>query len=364
MTFLVTIGNGSMDRYSQKLAQHLRVPKLFTDVYQRVAELFNIPCLSPKALKALWWDIRFVHRLRRLGDAVHLPNHHLGRYALFLRQPYVITVHDLIRYFDLRGYALYIHRPNARDRFYLRLDYEGIRRAPAIIAVSETTKRDLIRHLGIPEERIFVVYEGIDHSLFRPVERRLVDYPYILFVGSEHPRKNLVTLLRALRLLKDRNGRFRDLKLVKVGAAGGAEAPFRLRTLEAVRELGLERDVVFTGTVPDEDLSAYYSGAEAYVSPSLYEGFGFPPLEAMACGCPVIVANAGAQPEVVGDAALVVDPHDPEALAAALEELLTDESLQRDLVQRGLQRAAQFTWERAARETEAVYSSLPVLAPS
>ncbi len=355
MTFVVTIGYGSMDLYSRKLALHLRVPKLFSDIYQRVAELFNVPLVSCTSLRSIWEDLRFLRLLRRLGDSVHFPNHHMGRYALFLGRPYVITVHDLIRYFDLKGYSVLIHRPNARDRLYLSLDYAGIRRAPAIIAISHTTKRDLVEHLGVPEERIFVVYHGIDHDLFRPVERRPIEEPYVLFVGSEHPRKNLVTLLRAFKLLKERDGRFRPLKLVKVGAAGGGEAPFRQRTLQAMAELGLEGDVVFAGVVPEEDLPAYYSGAECMVFPSLYEGFGFPTLEAMACGCPVIVSNAGSLPEVAGEAALVVDPLDPQALAEAMHQVLTDPSLRRRLVDKGLRRASQFTWERAARETEAVY---------
>lgn len=355
MTFIVTIGRGSMDRYSLKLARHLRVPKLFTDIYQKVAEMFNVPLVSCRSLYALWQDANFLRRLRRLDDILHFPNHHMGRYGLFLRQPYVITVHDLIRYFDMKGYGTYIHRPNLRDRIYLNMDYAGIRRAAAIIAISETTKRDIVRHLGYPEERIFVVYHGIDHDLFRPVEERPIEEPYVLFVGSEHPRKNLPALLRAFKLVKDSDSRFRHLKLVKVGAAGGREAPFRQYTLRAMAEIGLDGDVVFAEGVPDHELPAYYSGAEVLVNPSLYEGFGFPPVEAMACGCPVIVSKAGALPEVVGDAGLVVDPNDPLALAEAIRQVLTDSSLRRRLVEAGLRRAAQFTWERCARETEQVY---------
>lgn len=355
MTFLVTIGRGSMDLYSQKLAPHLRVPKIFTDIYQRVAELFNVPLLSCTSLRSIREDLAFLRLLRGLNDAIHFPNHHMGRYALFLGKPYVITVHDLIRYFDLKGYAVFIHRPNLRDRLYLHMDYAGIRKALAIIAISHTTKRDLIAHLGIPEERIFVVYHGIDHSLFRPREGRPLDEPYVLFVGSEHPRKNLTTLLRAFKLLKERNRRMRNLKLLKVGASGGREASFRQETLQAINRLELEGDVIFAGFVAEEELPFYYSGAECFVFPSLYEGFGFPPLEAMACSCPVIVSSAGSLPEVVGDAALVVPPTDHVALAQAMEEVITNGALRRRLVEAGLRRAAQFTWEKAAQETEKVY---------
>src|SRR5215211_5987689 len=336
MRLVTTVGGGSMDAYAQCLAQELTrhggVRTLQTDVYQRVAELFNVPLLSRVAAGAAREDAHFIATLRRVREPVHLPNHHLGRYGRFVSVPYVVTVHDLIRYFDLKGWGPFIHRPNLRDRLYLGLDYAGIRRATALIAVSQTTKRDLVRHLGIPPARVAVVYEGIDHGRFRPVARRLVDAPYVLFVGSEHPRKDLPTLLRAFRLLKQQPP-FGELRLVKVGPAGGREAPFRRRTLAAVAALGLEpgRDVLFTERVPDADLPAYYSGAACLALPSLYEGFGFPPLEAMACGCPAVVADAGALPEIAGDAALVVPPRDPRALARAMATLLTDDDARRTL---------------------------------
>jgi glycosyltransferase involved in cell wall biosynthesis len=360
---VTTVGGGSLDTYARCLAEALAgaegVRTLETDVYQRVAELFNVHPLGRLAARAAWEDLRFVRRLRRVREPLHLPNHHLARYGRFLAVPYVVTVHDLIRYFDLKGWGPFIHRPNLRDRLYLGLDYAGIRRATALIAVSHTTKRDLVRHLGIPPERVAVVYEGIDHGLFRPVASRLVDAPYVLFVGSEHPRKDLPTLLRALRLLKEQP-RFAALRLVKVGPAGGREAPFRRRTLAAVAALGLEpgRDVLFTDRVPDADLPAYYGGAACLVLPSLYEGFGFPPLEAMACGCPVVVADAGALPEIAGDAALVVPPRDPPALARAMAMLLTDADARSALVARGLRRARAFSWERTGEQTLAVYRAV------
>ena len=179
--------------------------------------------------------------LNKLDGIVHLPNQHLGRYGFFLKAPYIITVHDLIRYFDFKGYGTFIHHPNRRDRFYLSLDYRGIKKAARIIAVSQTTKHDLVEHLAIPEEHISVVYEGIDHRLFKPTSRRLVDYPYILFVGSEHPRKNLPTLLRAFKRLKEQP-RFRNLKLVKVGKAGGPEIDFRSQTVHIMNSLNLNQD--------------------------------------------------------------------------------------------------------------------------
>jgi len=223
--------------------------------------------------------------------------------------------------------------------------------------VSRATKRDLVQHLGIPEERISVVYEGIDHRLLKPTSRRLTQYPYLLFVGSEHPRKNFARLLRAFTRLK-REREFKDLKLLKVGKAGGPEAEFRKHTLQVINELNILGDVVFTDYVAEEDLPAYYSGAECFILPSLYEGFGFPPLEAMACGCPVIVSNVTSLPEIAGEAAIKVDPYDINEIAGALRQVLTDVNLRQELISKGLERAGQFSWEKTARGTLEVYESV------
>ena len=344
-----------MDLYSQRLSHHLGVPVVQSDIYQKTAELFNIPLTSRRAVKALWLDYRFLRTVNRLGSIVQLPNHHLGRYGNFLKVPFIITVHDLIRFFDLKGYGPLIHRPNLRDRLYLSLDYRGIRKAVKIIASSHHTKNDLVDHLKIPEETIVVVHLGVDTNIFTPSNGpRPVDSPYILFVGAEQPRKNLKTLLKAFAELKKQR-RFKDLTLVKVGSAGGREADFRSQTLEVIGTLGLEADVVFTGFVAEEELPLYYSNAGCCVLPSLYEGFGFPPLEAMACGCPVVTSNASSLPEIVGEAALKVEPRDVNGLAEALGQLLTDNQLRKSLIQRGFQRANHFSWEKTARETLKVY---------
>jgi glycosyltransferase involved in cell wall biosynthesis len=357
VTLVTTVGRGSMDRYGQKLAAHLAVGRLELTVDHASAGLFNAPLLGAASLRAFAVDAAVVRELRRQRPLLHLAHHHLARYGLFLSQPYLLTVHDLIRYFDLKRLGVFINRPNLRDQLCLRLDYAAMTRAPAIIAVSHTTKRDLVRHLGVPGGRISVVYEGLDHDLFRPVPDRIVEPPYVLFVGSEHPRKNVAGLLRAFAGLK-RDPRFGSLRLVKVGAAGSGEAPFRRPTLALVRELGLERDVLFTEEVPDEDLPAYYSGAACLVLPSFYEGFGFPPVEAMACGCPVVVSTAGALPEIVGPAALRVPPHDVDGLAAAMRTLLTDAAVRDRLRTAGLERARAFSWDRAAAETLRVYRTV------
>lgn len=371
-----TTGNGSMDRYGQQLASRIGVPTFEFPLERTSAGHFNVGLLSAASLRGAAGDRAVLRQLRRAldrgdGGVAHFAHHHLARYGPELRRPFLVTAHDLIRHSDLTagdmtagdmtagdptGVDVLINRPNRRDRCYLRRDYAGMRAASAVIAVSETTRRDLLDRLGLRPDRVFVVHEGLDHELFQPVRRRLVDGSYLLFVGSEHPRKNLVALLRAFaRLRTDR--RWQRLRLVKVGAAGSGEAPFRERTLATLRELGLTDQVTLTEEVPDADLPAYYSGAECLVLPSRAEGFGFPPLEAMACGCPVIVSTAGALPEIIGDAGLQVLPDDVEGLHRALRTLLSDATLRRTLRERGLRRAQEFSWERTARQTERVYET-------
>jgi glycosyltransferase involved in cell wall biosynthesis len=343
-----------MDYYCRKLAEHLDVPTLVTNMYKRGATLFNKPLLSLQSLRGFATDLEFVRLLRKQRRILHFGNHHLARYGNLLSHPYLVTVHDLIRYLDMRTRDSLIHAPNLRDRLVLGLDYAGIKRATAVVAVSQATKNDIVQHLGVAADRIFVVHEGVDHSIFRPVQRQMLDEPYVLYVGSEQPRKNLRVLLYALARLNAHRGH-RKLKLVKVGAAGGGEAPFRRQTMQLVRDTGLENHVVFTGPVSPDELAAYYSGAACLVLPSYREGFGFPPLEAMACGCPAIVSTAQALVEVAGGAALTFDPDDDQALADQISSVLGDPALRRDLIDRGLDRSREFSWARAARETRNVY---------
>lgn len=358
MLLVTTSGPGSMDLYASALAARLPQTRQFpAPVFKNGIRHFNTSLVGSNAARSVLVDIRFVRALRREREPVHFPNHHFGRYGLFMAAPYVVTVHDLIRYFDLQRNVPFIHQPNTRDRLYLGLDYAGIKRATAIIAVSQTTKADLVEHLGVPDSNVHVVYEGVDSAVFHPVDARPFEFPYILYVGSEQPRKNLRSLIQALAELK-RSGRHPDLKLVKVGAPGGREADFRRDTERLLREHAITDSVVLVDRVHAAALPAYYAGAVCTVLPSLYEGFGLPLLEAMACGSPVVTSSAGSLPEIAGDAALIVSPRDPVALAAAIERILTEPALREELQRRGLQRAATFSWDRTAAETRAVYDTI------
>jgi len=266
----------------------------------------------------------------------------------------VVTVHDLA----------FLRFPEwltpAAARYYGRVG-QAVHSAERVIAVSECTRRDLLELLDVPEEKVAVIHEAAG-APFRPVQlpptsrefrgRHLAPQRFALFVGTIEPRKNLPTLLRAFRLLLERHPRLDPHpRLIIVGAQGWlSESVFGL-----VNELRLAQEVAFIGQVSEEDLIWLYNAARFLVFPSLYEGFGLPPLEAMSCGTPVIASNAGAIPEVVGSGGLLLDPHDVDGWAEAMAELWSDDARRARLRLLGLEQAARFSWQRAAQETLALY---------
>lgn len=233
-----------------------------------------------------------------------------------------------------------------------------VRQAAAIITFSESARRDIADHYRLRAERIVVTPHGVNPR-FRPMDRARareavarsygVSRPFLLFVGAQERRKNVPTLLQALARMRSIQSPTRGLVLV--GRRGGASREIR----RTVHKLGLGDLVSVLGEVPDQALPLLYNAAEVLVLPSLAEGFGLPVLEAMACGTPVIAANTSALPEVAGDAAVLVNPEDAGVLAESIATLLGDGALRESLRERGLHRAGKFTWQRAARETVAVY---------
>jgi glycosyltransferase involved in cell wall biosynthesis len=225
--------------------------------------------------------------------------------------------------------------------------------------VSETTRRDVVTRYGIPPERVRVVYHGVNPR-FKPVrlaasqqikDKYQLPDQYILAVGTIEPRKNLVVLLEAYHVLRQHNP---DLQLVIAGKRGWHSEPF----FERLQTLGLTDQVKLLGFVPDEDLPALYNFAEAFAFPSIYEGFGLPVLEAMACGTPVVCSNTSSLPEVAGEAALLLAPTDTRGWSTALQQVLDNPALRADLRQRGLRQAAQFTWAETAQQTLALYRTV------
>jgi glycosyltransferase involved in cell wall biosynthesis len=272
---------------------------------------------------------------------------------LYWRGKSVITVHDLA----------FLHYPyflTTESAAYYGMIDRAVVRADHIIVPSEHTKQDLIGQMGVPADKVSVIYEAADPSwgpLPLPQTRQAITQKYripetyVLFVGTIEPRKNVAGLLQAFARLRDQYGLAGDTGLVIAGSKGWLYD----ETLETVRTLDLEQRTHFLGRVPDEDLHKLYVGARCHVHPAYYEGFGLPPLEAMACGTPTIVSNVSSLPEVVGDAALLVNPRDTEEIAVALQRLLTDDALHAELREKGLQRARTFSWEKAARRTLEIY---------
>lgn len=261
----------------------------------------------------------------------------------------VITFHDLVFELFPQFYPL-------QSRLWQwQMSYPYLARtADRIIAVSNSTKQDLMRIYKIDPNKITVVYEGVDPVYFEPIDSVLladlrqkfqVPGDYLYYLGSLEPRKNVTAIIRGLSYLKSQG--FVNIKLVVSGGKGWLnEAIFA-----EVEKLGLKSEVIFTGAVSEIEKNAWLKGAKAFVFPSLYEGFGLPVLEAMAASCPVITSQVSSLPEVVGDTALLINPEKQTELNLALTKLLSDTNLAAELSRRGRERAKQFTWEAAAEQT-------------
>jgi glycosyltransferase involved in cell wall biosynthesis len=276
------------------------------------------------------------------ADVVHTPAYG----PLRCRAPYVMTVHDVLPLVQPRMFP-----PVIRAHFALTTRPRA-RAAERVLADSEHGREQLVDVLGLPPERVVAVPLGVDaHFSPGPADREQlgerfgIDRPYVLCVGTLEPRKNLLAALQAVE--RARIGG--EVMLVVAGGQGWRNEAFE-RAVEAT-----DVRLTVTGRVSDTELAELYRGALCLVFPSLWEGYGLPPLEAMACGCPVIATTRPAVPEVVGDAGLLVDPLDVDAIAGAIRRVTADAELSARLRERGLARAAELTWERTARETAAVY---------
>jgi len=241
----------------------------------------------------------------------------------------------------------------------------NIRKADRYITISAYTGKMIVENLGCNEDKVRVVHLAVDHDQFYPLEPSeafkaryglSTDNRYLLYVGSENPRKNLPCLVQAFAQARQF---IPNLKLLKVGAPDHPGQYALLQDL--IRKLHLEQAFIWVGQVPHHDLVSFYNYADAFVFPSLYEGFGLPPLEAMACGTPVICSNSASLPEVTGDAALQVDPRDVDGWTEAILQVVEGRHLREDLRVRGLERAAQFTWANTVQKTIEVYQEVDKL---
>jgi len=293
-------------------------------------------------------------RLWRAGVSLfHSPHYVL---PILVPCPAVVTIHDCIHLM----FPQYL--PNRLAIFYARLFmWWATRRARRVLTVSEASKRDILRFCRIPSDKVTVIYNAIDdrfrvpppdEEIERIRERFQLHEPFVLYVGNVKPHKNLARLIEAVHHLHA-NG-YDALKLLVIGSDISKYAELR----RAIHTHNLHRYVRFLGFVPDRTLHILYRLASVFAFPSLYEGFGLPPLEAMACGAPVVTSNTSSLPEVVGDAAVLVDPTDARAIAEGLAHVLADRNLRADLQRRGVLRAQSFSWTESARAVRRIYGEI------
>ena len=268
----------------------------------------------------------------------------------------VVTIHDCIHLM----FPQYL--PNRLSLAYARTSISlAARRATRVLTVSESSKRDILRFVDVPPENIDVIYNSYDErfgvepkeeAVARVRERYQLDEQFVLYAGNVKPHKNLERLIDAFQLVRSRG--LDHLKLVLIGDDISRYTALR----RAVHRHQLHKYVRFLGYLPEETLAVMYRLAGVFVFPSLYEGFGLPPLEAMASGTPVVTSNVSSLPEVAGNAAELVDPYDTRSIADGIHRVLTDEGLRTDLRRRGLARAHQFSWESSVRRVREIYGQV------
>jgi glycosyltransferase involved in cell wall biosynthesis len=312
----------------------------------------------PRPASSLRSAIGFRRMLREhRADLLHVP--HLFKTPRFAPCPYVVTVHDLLDFL----YATQNQTP-WQSRYRFELAKLALHRARGIIAVSESTRTDLGRVFGVEGEKVAVAYNALDEKFRRGhateaekkliAERYQVNYPFMLYAGDVKPHKNVVRVIEAFSALKSqlkKDGQFPDLKLIIIGDDLSSHPDLRRTVIKS----GVQNDVRFLGFIPVEALRIFYDAAKVFVFPSLYEGFGLPPLEAMAHGTPVVTSNTSSLPEVVGNAAVMVNPENVFEISYALQRVLLDQQLREQLKSRGYEQAQKFSWEDSVRKTIWVY---------
>jgi len=345
--------NSGVQYYTQHLFENLNRLKIKNYDFQLLQDTniksFNIN--GNRIKRILAENLALEKFLRKNQQTLyHSPNYVL---PFFFTSPSVLTIHDLIT-------LDYPQLCQTETVIYFRfLIKHSIKKAQKIIAVSNTVKKDIINHFNIPENKIEVVYHGVS-PLFRKstyknvLEKYNLPEKYILFVGNIEPKKNLERLIKAFSLLRE-STKLKH-KLVITGKKGWkSDSVFK-----TVEDLGLREEIIFTGYFPEQDLPKLYSMSDLFVFPSIYEGFGIPPLEAMACETPVLASNRGALPETTGGNCLMVDPFDIESIVNGMYRLITDQKLRKESIKKGKEWVKQFTWDKTARRTIEVYKQVKV----
>jgi glycosyltransferase involved in cell wall biosynthesis len=365
---MTAISNGiAVDLVAEQEATHGGISRYVDRMRASLAELNVDVRLTPfrylpgsrkrPILKALPIGIRG----KRQEAITHIPQIMGASVLLIPRAAHgvVVTVHDLGALYCPEDKVM--NDALSRQLFWLSL--QGMKRAQHVIAVSEFTRQGVIR-AGFHPDHVTTIHRSIDLDQFRPIPNAaealegryrldLSSRPVVLYVGNEFPRKNLVTLIRALGRLRRGGLRTHWIKVGQAGYAAGRDA-----LQEAILEEGLSNDTTFLERIMDDDLARFYSAASVYVQPSVWEGFGLPVLEAMACGTPVVASRAAALPEVGGDAVTLVDPLNAEELATAIDRLISDRALHAEHRARGVSQAMRFSWRSEAERSASVYAKV------
>jgi len=291
-------------------------------------------------------------------DLMHFP--HFNAPILY-RRPFVVTIHDLtLHYYPYKEYSpKWSLKKGLQILFYRFLVGQIVRNSRQIIAVSENTKRDILKEYSLPAGKITTIYEGVpdhfqksDQEQISAVRQKFqISKPYLLYTGVWRSHKNLLNLLKAFKILIDQG---QNIQLVFTGK----KDPIYPEIPRLIQELRLEGRVVLTGFVSDAELIDLMSGAEVYIFPSLYEGFGLPPLEAMQLGVPVACSNTSSLPEVCGDAAVFFDPRNPEEMAEKIGILLKNPELQQEFIKKGEQNLKRFSWKRMTAQILDIYNKV------
>ena len=364
--FFGTAASTGIGTYTEELIGHLLKldPVNRYTIFAGAETIQFFPFYSPNLDKrvvtfphfSLAEQIQFPRQLTAANlDIIHYTNFNTP--ILLRRIPSVVTIHDLtLLFFPGRR-----HRGWFKRWVYRLIIKQSCINATRVIAVSNATKADIVKYLGIPESKIDVVHEAVPARI-QPVQdinklevvtsRYGIDKPFFLYVGQWRQHKNLVRLIRAFGLLRHRHQV--DYQLVLVGKID----PLAPEVQATINQLGLQRQVVLAGYVADADLAHFYSAAESFVFPSLYEGFGIPPLEAMAAGTPVLASNVSVMPEVLGDAALYFDPYNIEDMAEKMYQVTASYHLRQQLKAKGAAQIKKYSFARMAKATFEVYKKV------
>lgn len=357
--------NKALERYTRQLISSLlKVDRknryiLLTDELKKVEEFASDHYLLPSK-KVLTDHLRFGRQIQNLGlDLVLHPDN-----TEFLNciDKSIVTLHDVIPWKFPEMILSLNPLLKVRQRLYFRLQEAALKKATHIITVSETSKTDIQKYLGIPEDRITVVMEGVEETFAKKVpisvvKKYGVQGDYVFYIGGFSPHKNVLTLIKAYSLLASSQ----KLPLLVLGGKrtetkGGQSTSHQINT-EIIKN-GLQKKVIFTDYISEADLPAFYQHARVFVYPSLYEGFGFPPLEAMKAGTPVVTSQRASLGEIVGDGGAITEVTDPKRLAQTLDEILGDKDLAAKYRQKGYAQVKKFSWEKCALQTQAVFEKI------